>query len=41
MKTIKISSVHFEMLVQVAKRQRLKPEAFLEELIKNAFNTKK
>jgi len=39
-KTIKISKVHFEMLVASAKRNRLKPEQLLEELIQSSFNSK-
>ena len=41
MKNIKISNVHYEMLVNCAKKLRYKPEQMLEELIQERFNSKK
>ena len=41
MKSIKISNVHYEMLVNVGKRLKYKPEQMLEELIQERFNSKK
>ena len=40
MKSIQISKVHYEMLVTISKRLRMKPEAMLEELIQIQFNKK-
>tara|TARA_Y100001963_G_C6790281_1_gene455025 strand:+ start:5579 stop:5707 length:129 start_codon:yes stop_codon:yes gene_type:complete len=40
-KPIKLSAVHYEMLVDVSKRRRLKPEQILEEIIQLEFNSKK
>ena len=41
MKSVKLSTVHYEMLITVSKRMRLKPEQLLEEMIQDAFNAKK
>ena len=41
MRTIQISTVHLEMLKQVSKKRKLKPEALVEMLIQEAFNSKK
>ena len=40
MTSIKISKVHYEMLVSAAKKMRMKPEALIEELIQVKFNGK-
>jgi hypothetical protein len=40
MKSIQLSKVHYEMLVTIAKRLRMKPEAMVEELIQVQFNKK-
>lgn len=37
MKTIKISKVHYEMLVAAAKKSRQKPEVMIEELIHQKY----
>jgi hypothetical protein len=38
-KTLSISVLHYEMLLDVAKRAgRKKPEEFLEQTIKNLYN---
>ena len=41
MKTIKIDDVHYQMLVNSAKKSRLKPEALVEELIQVQYNQRK
>tara|TARA_X000000950_G_C13752080_1_gene593080 strand:- start:438 stop:560 length:123 start_codon:yes stop_codon:yes gene_type:complete len=40
MKTLQISKVHYEMLVALAKKARMKPEAYIEENIQMNFNKK-
>lgn len=41
MKTIKLSATAYEMLLELSKKKRVKPEAFIEECIKNEYlNTK-
>jgi len=37
-KQVKVRTLYYEMLVEVAKRKRLKPEEFLEKLIEGAYN---
>lgn len=37
---VKITTLHFEMLVETAKSRRIKPEDLLGTLIKNAYNGK-
>ena len=39
-KTIKISDVHYQMLVDVGKRWRGKPDDLLEELIQKTYANK-
>ena len=39
-KQVKITTLHFEMLVETAKSRRIKPEDLLGTLIKNAYNGK-
>jgi len=41
MKTLKINDLYYEMLVDCAKAARKKPEAFIEETIKNLYQGKK
>ncbi len=41
MRSIQISTVHMEMLKEASKRRRVKPEALIEMLIQEAFNSKK
>jgi hypothetical protein len=40
MRTINISKVHFEMLQEIAKRQRVKPAAVVEEMIQMQYGKK-
>jgi len=40
MKTIRLNSVIFEMLLVIAKKRRLKPEECVEELIQQAYDAK-
>jgi hypothetical protein len=39
-KQVKITTLHYEMLVETAKSRRVKPEDLLGTLIKNAYNGK-
>ena len=41
MRTVQISNIHLEMLKEVAKRFKAKPDDALEILIQDAFNQKK
>jgi len=41
MKSIKLSDVHYYMLVEVAKRSNMKQEQYIEEMIQIQFNKKK
>lgn len=41
MKTLKINDLYMEMLIDVSKQARKKPEEFLEQLIKSTYNNKK
>jgi hypothetical protein len=41
MKTLKISDVHYSMLVEVSKKYRMKIENLVEELIQETYNSKK
>ena len=41
MKTIQISDVHNQMLIEVAKRNKQKPNDFVETLIQEVYNAKK
>ena len=41
MKQIKLSDVHYEMMLEVAKKRRVKPENLLEEFIQVEYNKKK
>ncbi len=40
MNTIKLSAVHYQMLLELAKKKHIKPVAYLEELIQEIFNSK-
>jgi len=40
MKNIQISKVHYEMLVALAKKARVKPDAYIEEIIQVKFNSR-
>ena len=39
-KTVKVSDVHYQMLVDVGKRWRMKPNDLVEELIQEAYTNK-
>ena len=39
-KTVKVSDVHYQMLVDVGKRWRMKPNDLVEELIQEAYTKK-
>jgi predicted CopG family antitoxin len=41
MKTIKLSSLAYEMLMELSKRDRKKPDDFVEQLIKSLYQNKK
>lgn len=41
MKNIKISSLVYEMLLELAKKNRSKPEEFMENTIKTLYQNKK
>lgn len=41
MKNIKISSLVYEMLLELSKTARKKPEIFIEEVIKDLYKKKK
>jgi hypothetical protein len=40
MKTLKINDLYLEMLLDIAKKARKKPEEFIEQLIKSTYNKK-
>ena len=39
-KSVKVSDVHYQMLVDVGKRWRLKPDDLVEELIQETYANK-
>lgn len=41
MKTLKISDLCYELLVDIAKKERKKPDEYIEQLIKNLYAGKK
>ena len=41
MKTLKLSSVHYEMLVELSKKNRMKLDDYLEVLLQEKYNKKK
>jgi len=41
MTSLKISRVHYEMLVVIAKKNKLKPEQYIEEMIQLQFHGRK
>lgn len=41
MKTLKISDLCYELLVDIAKKERKKPDEYIEQLIKSTYNNKK
>ena len=38
MNTIKLSAVHYQMLLEVAKKKHIKPVPYIEQLIQELFN---
>lgn len=40
MKQVKISDVHYQMLVDVSKKWKMKPDALVEELIQETYYNK-
>ena len=40
MNTVKLSAVHYQMLLELAKKKHIKPVNYLEELIQEIFNSK-
>jgi hypothetical protein len=40
MKNISLSTLAYEMLVEAARKKRMKPSAFIEQLIHSAYNQK-
>jgi len=41
MKTIKISALAYEMLLELSKKDRKKPDDFVEQAIKNLYQSRK
>ena len=41
MKMVKLSSVHYEMLVELSKKSRMKPDDYVEMLLQEKYNKKK
>ena len=41
MKTLKINDLYMEMLIDIAKGARKKPDEFIEQLIKSTYNNKR
>ena len=41
MKMVKLSSVHYEMLVELSKKGRMKPDDYVEVLLQEKYNKKK
>jgi hypothetical protein len=41
MKQIKINPLSYEMLMELSKKQRIKPEDFIDQLIKKEYEKKK
>lgn len=41
MKMVKLSSVHYEMLVELSKKNRMKPDDYAEALLQETYNKKK
>ena len=39
-KSVKVSDVHYQMLVDVGKRWRMKPDDLVEELIQETYTNK-
>ena len=41
MKMVKLSSVHYEMLVELSKKNRMKLDDYIEVLLQEKYNKKK
>jgi hypothetical protein len=41
MKTIKLSSTAYEMVVELSKKERKKPDDYVEQVIKNLYQRQK
>jgi len=41
MKTLKISDLCYEMLIEISKQAKKKPDEYIEQLIKSTYNNKK
>ena len=41
MKMVKSSSVHYEMLVELSKKNKMKPDEYIEVLLQEKYNKKK
>ena len=41
MKMVKLSSVYYEMLVELSKKNRMKPDDYIEVLLQEKYNKKK
>lgn len=41
MKTLKLSFVHYQMLVELSKKNRMKPDNYVEMLVQEKYNKKK
>ena len=41
MKMVKLSSVHYEMLVELSKKNRMKPDDYVEMLLHEKYNQKR
>ena len=41
MKTLKISDLCYEMLIEISKQAKKKPDEFIEQLIKSTYNNKR
>ncbi len=41
MKTLKINDLYMEMLIDISKQARKKPDEYIEQIIKNLYTGKK
>ena len=41
MKNIKLTDLVYEMLLDIAKKNRMKPEPFIEKIIQDTYNKKR
>ena len=40
MKQVKISNAHYQMLVDIGKKWKIKPDALMEEMIQDTYSNK-